>query len=252
MISETAIIESGVVVETGVQIGHLAVILAYSGEGNATVIGESSTIGANATIYPGVKIGHFSVVLPGSVVTKNVPANAIVSGNPASISGFVGTGSLAAGQPDQYHPSSISDVSMTKVGAGILYTLPLIPDLRGSLAVAEYEKHIPFMLKRCFWVFDVPSREVRGEHAHKELHQYLICLKGSVNVVLDDGNSRTEVVLDKSNLGLYVPPLVWAMQYKYSSDAVLLVLASDAYDPQDYLRDYDDFIAYVTSKREGQ
>ena len=120
--------------------------------------------------------------------------------------------------------------------------------MRGSLSVVEYEKQIPFIPKRCFWVFDVPNREIRGEHAHKNLHQYLICVKGSVNVVLDDGTNKTEVILDKSNLGLHIPPKVWGIQYKYSEDAVLLVFASAAYAADDYLRDYSEFISYINSQ----
>ena len=121
--------------------------------------------------------------------------------------------------------------------------------MRGSLSVAEHKQQIPFVPKRCFWVFDVPSREIRGEHAHKVLHQYLICVKGSVNVVVDDGKVRKEVVLDKPNLGLHVPPLVWGVQYKYSPDAVLLVLASDVYDASDYLRNYEEFVSYANERR---
>jgi UDP-2-acetamido-3-amino-2,3-dideoxy-glucuronate N-acetyltransferase len=80
----------------------------------------------------------------------------------------------------------------------------------------------------------------------------LICVKGSVNVVLDDGLTRTELLLDKSNIGLHIPPLVWGIQYKYSENAVLLVLASAAYDSNDYLRNYEEFVEYVTNKRENK
>ena len=117
--------------------------------------------------------------------------------------------------------------------------------MRGNLSVAEYEKQIPFIPKRCFWVFNVPSKEVRGEHAHKTLHQYLICIKGSVSVVLDDSKNRREVLLNQPNLGLHIPPGVWGFQYKYSREAVLLVLASESYDANDYLRNYNEFLAYI-------
>ena len=94
-------------------------------------------------------------------------------------------------------------------------------------------------------VFNVPTVEVRGEHAHRELHQFLICLKGQCTVAVDDGHHRDEVVLDRPNVGLHLPPMIWASQYQYSPDAVLLVLASDVYKAEDYIRDYDEYLALV-------
>ena len=91
----------------------------------------------------------------------------------------------------------------------------------------------------------MPSKEVRGEHAHRRLHQFLVCVKGSCSVVVDDGKAREELFLDRADVGLYVPPMIWTTQYKYSQDAVLLVLASAAYDPDDYIRDYDEFLQAV-------
>jgi len=216
-----------------------------------TVIGRKASIGANATILPGISIGAGAMIGAGAVITKDVPPNAIVVGNPGVIIGYCGADTPRSDPIEIPVKSGEAIPSDLRVGGARLFALPHIPDMRGSLSVAEYEKHIPFIPRRCFWVFDVPSREVRGEHAHKALHQYLICVKGSVNVVLDDGNSRTELVLDKPNLGLHIPPLVWGIQYKYSKDAVLLVLASDAYDSNDYLRDYDEFLVYV-AERGGQ
>ena len=87
----------------------------------------------------------------------------------------------------------------------------------------------------------VPSKEVRGENAHRTLHQFLVCLRGSCTVVLDDAREREEIVLDSPRIGLYIPPMTWVTQYRHSADALLLVLASEAYDPDDYLRDYDEF-----------
>lgn len=214
-----------------------------------TVIGSKASIGANATILPGVSIGAGAMIGAGALVTKDVPPHAIVVGNPGVITGYIGTGGTRASPiaiPTKSGAAAPIDLG---VGGASLYLLPNIPDMRGSLSVAECEKHIPFIPKRYFWVFDVPSKEVRGEHAHKALHQYLICVKGSVSVVLDDATSRIELVLDKPNLGLHIPPLVWGIQYKYSQDAVLLVLASEVYDSNDYLRNYDEFLACVAEKR---
>lgn len=213
-----------------------------------TEIKDGASIGANATILPGITIGEGAMVGAGAVVTRSIPSYAIVVGNPAVITGYVGADHSNA---ENLKCTTINLPENSKslgVGACVLYQLPLIPDMRGTLSVAEYEKQIPFIPKRCFWVFDVPSREVRGEHAHKKLHQYLICVKGSVSVVLDDGFNKAEVLLDKPNLGLHIPPRVWGIQYKYSADALLLVLASETYSADDYLRDYTGFISFINSE----
>jgi dTDP-4-dehydrorhamnose 3,5-epimerase-like enzyme len=127
------------------------------------------------------------------------------------------------------------------VGAAALYELPLVKDLRGNLSVGEFERSVPFRPRRYFLVFDVPSKEVRGEHAHKQCDQFLICVRGSCAVVVDDGAQRRQVTLDRPNLGLHIPAGIWGIQYKYSADAVLLVFASDHYDPDDYIRSYPQF-----------
>lgn len=123
-----------------------------------------------------------------------------------------------------------------------LIKLPLINDTRGNLSVGEFGRSIPFEVKRYFIVFDVPSQELRGEHAHRECHQFLVCVKGSCSVITDDGVTRNEFVLDKPNIGAYLPPMTWGVQYNYSADAVLLVFASHFYDNADYIRDYDEFL----------
>ena len=96
-------------------------------------------------------------------------------------------------------------------------------------------------------VFDVPNKEVRGEHAHRECHQFLICVRGSCAVVADDAMRRIEVVLDAPNRGMYLPPGTWGVQYKYSADALLLVFASHPYDATDYIRDYATFVALANA-----
>ena len=213
----------------------------------STVVGNQVHIGANSTILPGIKIGNNSTIEPGSVVKQSIPANAIVSGNPAVIVGYNGMRSnndeltLAGDKTTKVHPLD--------VGSCVLYELPWVSDMRGHLSVAEYGQTLPFISQRCFWVFNVPNEEVRGEHAHKTLHQYLICVHGSISVVLDDSQKRQEVRLDKPNLGLYLPPLIWGIQYKHTHDAVLMVLASDVYDSQDYIRDYDEFVDYVRNRK---
>jgi acetyltransferase-like isoleucine patch superfamily enzyme/dTDP-4-dehydrorhamnose 3,5-epimerase-like enzyme len=213
-----------------------------------TIIKKGASLGANATILPGVTVGKNAMIGAGAVVTRNVPQNAIVTGNPAYISGYVS-------QPLSKQPSKIGMSSqeapqvITSTVKGVqIYKLPLITDMRGSLSVAEYGQYLPFIPKRYFLIFDVVSKEVRGEHAHKSIHQFLVCTTGSCSIVVDDSVSSEEIILDKPNLAVYIPPMVWGVQYKYSQDAVLLVLASDNYNPDDYIRDYDEFIQAVKNR----
>ena len=205
-----------------------------------TVIRKDASIGANSTILPGLEVGRNAMVGAGSVVTKSVPANAIVVGSPARIIGYV-EGDRQRIQPQKEVVDSLGDATV-KVGGAILHKVSVVTDLRGSLSFAEYSQHLPFIPKRYFTVFDVPGREVRGEHAHRDIHQFLVLVKGSCSVVVDDGKSRVEVILDNPGIGLHIPPMVWGIQYNYSKDAVLLVLASDCYNPDEYIRDYDEFL----------
>jgi hypothetical protein len=114
--------------------------------------------------------------------------------------------------------------------------------MRGSLIAIEFGADLPFEPRRYFSVFNVPSAEVRGGHAHRVCHQLLACVHGSLVVLVDDGTRREEVVLDDPRVGLYIPPLVWASQFGYSTDTVLTVLASHPYDAADYVRDYEAFL----------
>jgi UDP-2-acetamido-3-amino-2,3-dideoxy-glucuronate N-acetyltransferase len=210
-----------------------------------TVIHKGASIGANATILPGLTIGQYAMVGAGTVVTRDVPAFAIVVGNPARITGYV---QANKNYSNKTNSSNTVQEKETGIGGVRLVDLPLVIDLRGSLTFAEFDKSLPFIPKRYFLVFDVPSKEVRGEHAHRQCHQFLVCIKGNCSVVVDDGQNRTEVLLNRPNLGLHVPPMVWATEYKYSQDAVLLVLASDIYTAEDYIRDYDLFLKEVEGK----
>lgn len=212
-----------------------------------TFVKTGASIGANATILPGVTIGENAMIGAGAVITKSVPPNAIVIGNPGKITGYVNTLSdlKAFDNSDVKMPE---DVAVTKVKGVTLHSFPLIKDLRGDLSVGEFEKRIPFIPKRYFLVFNVPTAKVRGEHAHKICHQFLICIKGSCSVVADDGSNRIEVELNSPAKGIYLPPLTWGVQYKYSPDAVLLVFASEYYEEQDYIRDYSEFLSFRSSK----
>lgn len=204
-----------------------------------TTIQDGASIGAGATVLPGVTIGNNAMVSAGAIVTRSVPPNAIVEGNPAKIVGYVDAPSSEA---IEVHPSKPeTGVTVTRVKGVSLHRMPRIPDIRGSLTVGEFERSIPFTVKRYFMVFDVPSMETRGEHAHRECHQFLICVRGSCAVVADDGTNRQEFMLNSPDMGVHLSPMVWGIQYKYSPDAVLLVFASHYYDSEDYIRDYAEF-----------
>jgi UDP-2-acetamido-3-amino-2,3-dideoxy-glucuronate N-acetyltransferase len=187
-----------------------------------TTVRRGASIGANATILPGLEIGQEAMVGAGAVVTRTVPPFAIAVGNPARITGYVDsvtsprTPLEAAGASKPPHTTS-----PIGVGGVTVHELPLVKDLRGNLSVGEFERSVPFRPKRYFLVFDVPSKEVRGEHAHKQCDQFLVCVRGSCALVVDAG--------------------VWGIQYKYTKDATLLVFASEYYDAADYIRSYSEF-----------
>lgn len=122
-----------------------------------------------------------------------------------------------------------------------LVALPNVIDARGNLTVGEFGRHVPFEAKRYFIVYQVPLVEVRGEHAHRACHQFLVCVRGRMSVVGDDGRERRQYVLDRPDVGFYMPPMTWGGQFDYSPDAVLLVFASHYYDADDYIRDYAEF-----------
>lgn len=203
-----------------------------------TLVRTGASIGANATILPGITIGAHAMVGAGAVVTRSVPAHAVVVGNPARIVGY--------GQklPKSENCTAMADSTQAEIrvrGVKILKA-PLIRDLRGSLSVREVGNGLPFIPQRYFVIVDVPGKEVRGEHAHRKLEQLLVCVKGSVSCLVDDGTERQEFLLETPETGLYIPPMVWGVQYRYTRDAVLLVLASAPYDAHDYIRDYDEFV----------
>lgn len=141
----------------------------------------------------------------------------------------------------------MNDSQLRQVGASLV-ELPTISGANGNLSVAEIEKQLPFVARRYFLVYDVPTGETRGNHAHRVQHQYLTCVRGSCHVTVENGHQRAELTLDSPSLGLYVPPMIWSTQSVYSADAVLLVLSSDVYDESDYIRNYDEFLALTGEK----
>jgi UDP-2-acetamido-3-amino-2,3-dideoxy-glucuronate N-acetyltransferase len=216
-----------------------------------TEVGPGASLGANSTILPGISIGRRAMVGAGSVVTHSVPPFAIVVGNPARIVGYVEEERqpLSARATRASKGAPTRDIETIRVSGVELRRITHADDLRGSLIAVEFADQLPFVPRRFFLVFDVPSKEVRGEHAHRVCEQFLICVAGELSVVVDDGVNRQEFLLDTPSLGVYVPPLVWGTQYAYSSDARLLVLASHEYDPDDYIRSYEDFLGAIDPPR---
>jgi UDP-2-acetamido-3-amino-2,3-dideoxy-glucuronate N-acetyltransferase len=260
VIGDRVTVKSGVQLWDGVRIGHDVFI-----GPNATLtndpfprskqyqesipplwIDDGASLGANCTVLPGRRIGRNAMVGAGAVVTKDVPANAIVVGNPARIVGYVGGRSLATTARLSARSQPVVDVTGVS-----LIRLTHAGDLRGSLVALEHGE-LPFRPQRTFLVYDVPTTDVRGEHAHRRCEQLLVCVHGSVACVVDDGSRRQEVVLDTPTSALYVPPMTWGTQYRYSPDAVLLVLASHPYDASDYIRDYGLFLVESPSAKSEQ
>ncbi len=209
-----------------------------------TNIHTGASIGANATILPGITIGEGAMIGAGAVVTRNVPANAIVYGNPARLRRFIESekrNSSHRGENDA--PNSDIDSEVTSEAK--LVKLNRFSDSRGNLTVVDFKNELPFMAKRFFTVSQVPSGDVRGEHAHRICEQVLIIMNGSVNVKIDNGKSIMQVNLSDPRVALYIPRMMWSTQFEFSEDAILGVFASHAYDAEDYIHSYGEFQSLV-------
>lgn len=120
--------------------------------------------------------------------------------------------------------------------------LPKISDPRGNLTFIEANRHIPFDIKRVYYLYDVPGGAERGGHAHKALHQLIIAMSGSFDVIVDDGQNKKRIHLNRSYYGLYICPMIWRELDNFSSGSVCMVLASNLYDEEDYYRSYEEYI----------
>ena len=123
-----------------------------------------------------------------------------------------------------------------------IVNLPKFLDARGNLSFVEQENHIPFAIKRTYWLYDVPGGECRGGHAYKENQEFIVALSGSFDVILDDGKEKKVFTLNRSYYGLYVPKGLWREMDNFSTNSLALILSSTNYDADDYVRDYDEFI----------
>lgn len=127
--------------------------------------------------------------------------------------------------------------------------LPKFPDARGNLSFVEQENHIPFAIKRTYWLYDVPGGESRGGHAYRENQEFIVALSGSFDVVLDDGIEKKSFTLNRSYYGLYVPKGLWREMENFSTNSLALILSSTEYDATDYIRDYD---VFLKEKKDGK
>lgn len=123
-----------------------------------------------------------------------------------------------------------------------IINLPKFLDARGNLSFVEQENHIPFAIKRTYWLYDVPGGECRGGHAYKENQEFIVALSGSFDVILDDGHEKKKYTLNRSYYGLYVPKGFWREMVNFSTNSLAMILSSTDYDANDYVRDYDEFI----------
>ena len=126
-----------------------------------------------------------------------------------------------------------------------LINLPKILDDRGNLSIIEEETHIPFKIKRTYWIYDVPGGETRGSHAFKESEEFIVAISGSFDVILHDGKSEAKYSLNRSYYGIYVPKLTWRKLENFSTNSLALILSSTSFTENDYIRDFDKFISFV-------
>lgn len=205
-----------------------------------TIVRRSASIGANATLLPGIEVGAGAMVGAGAVVTRDVPPDAVVAGNPARVIGSAAKRRKAVQRADE-------DEAAASVGATLI-ELPSHPDDRGTLVFGQVGDHLPFVVRRFFTISDVPAGKVRGNHAHSVFHQFLLCVRGGCTVTIDDSRTRQSFRLDSARIGLHVPPLNWNTLADFTDDAVLLCLSSGEYDPAEYLSDYNEFVVAASGR----
>jgi len=129
-----------------------------------------------------------------------------------------------------------------------LIELPKIEDNRGNLSFIEGNVHVPFEIQRVYWIYDVPGGEVRGGHAYKTLHEYIVALSGSFDVVLNNGKKKQKWTLNRSYYGLYVPNMVWRSLENFSTNALCMILASEHYSENNYIRNHNEFLNLVNNE----
>ena len=247
VLGDNCLVHAHAIIERGARIAEDVVIEAGARVGAGALVGPSCVIGANASLAPGITLGTSSRAGACSAVSGNVPPYAIVAGNPASI---VSYGSQV---PSKASPLILSELKgateALRVPGVSVRRLPYFRDMRGSLNVYDFANDLPFVPRRSFITYGVPNTEVRGEHAHRTCHQFLICTNGAISVMVANGREVDEVRLDSPSWGLHMPPLIWGTQYKFSADAVLLVFASEPYSNAEYIRDFEEYLRLTNTEK---
>lgn len=206
--------------------------------GQGSLVHATATIGADVTIEVGVNVGFGAVVRDGSVVREDVPALAVVEGDPARVVSYAHDQLIEVGPAGTPAP-----------GSALVRVLPEINQSRGSTVVIERGDALGFSVERCLVVTGVPSGSHRGNHAHRTLDELVVCVAGSCTVLVDDGlGHREAVVLGRPGVAVAIPPYVWTAQFGHTPDAALVVLSSAPYDPADYISDYDLFLTEVRAQ----
>ena len=245
IIGRSTNISDSVTIAANTRVGDHVIIGAGARIGTGCTIGDKVTVGANAVISDGISLQIGSCVLPNARVVMSVPPYAIVGGSEASITGYV---DADPGVLPTIKQASADFLQESRVRGVRYYRIRQFPDLRGDLSVGEFETDLPFLPKRYFLVYNVVNEKIRGEHAHKKCHQFLTCAHGACSVIADDGANRQEFILDRPPIGVHLPPMTWGIQYKFTRDAVLLVFASEHYDTNDYIRNYNEFLTATKTK----
>ena len=243
VIGDAVTIKSGVQLWDGVRLGHRVFVgpnatftndpfprsKRYRDSFLQTIVDDDASVGANATVLPGVRIGYQAMIGAGAVVVSDVPARSIVVGNPGRVVGYAGSieEEKTTGAPND------SGVHIVRLNSH--------SDARGRLIAAETTA-LPFDPKRLFLVDSVSSGAARGGHAHRSCHQLLVVVAGQMKVVVDDGRCARVVVMDTPQVGWYLPPMIWSMQFGHTNGAALLVMASHPYDRNDYVSDYAELV----------
>lgn len=150
---------------------------------------------------------------------------------------------------DVSHFASTEQIAAAEDRACCILNLPKIMDQRGNLTFIEGNRHVPFDVRRVYYLYDVPAGATRGGHAHKKLEQFVIAASGSFTVVVDDGRGQRRFFLNRPHYGLYIPRMVWREIEDFSSGSICVVLASEEYDESDYYREYEEFRTALTAER---
>lgn len=211
-----------------------------------TLLHSGCSIGGGTTILPGIVIGKNSLIGAGSVVTKSIPPYAMAKGSPAKIYDYIDNDVY---KNKKKNSKKIDTIKKNKISNYYLKELKTFKDLRGELSVGNFTDNIPFYPKRYFFIYGVPSKIIRGEHAHLKCKQFIICITGKCIIEIDDSKSKKKISLDSPKVGCYLPPLTWSRLHSFSKNAVILTFASHAYDEKDYIRTYSEYVKYKNSYR---